>query len=63
MVLQELDWKQAVEREITSKAACLKNLLRWVSDMDKSVISEAMVLEAVGGKLTEDQTLGMMATL
>ena len=56
-------WKEAVEREIISKSPCLKNLMRWAEERDQHAISEELIFRAVGSKMTEDQILGVNASI
>ena len=54
-----LGWKEAVGREIISRAPIMRKLIKWAEDMDTRPMSEEMVFRAVGDRMTEDQIYNM----
>ena len=52
-------WKTRLERYIVARSPALRELLEWAESLDNVPISEAMVVEAASGRLTEEQALSV----
>ena len=52
-------WKTRLERYFVARSPALRELLEWAESLDNVPISEAMVVEAASGRLTEEQALSV----
>jgi len=56
-------WKGKTERHFISRAPIIKDVLKWAEECELEVITVEKFLQAVGGKLDEDQVLSVNAAL
>jgi len=52
-----LAWKGKVERHFIARAPVLRKILKWAEDEELDIIAPEKLIEAVGGRMTEDQVL------
>ena len=52
-----LAWKGKVERHFIARAPILRKLLKWAEDEELEIITPEKLIEAVGGRMSEDQVL------